>query len=149
MAVATDVEREKALRYDPTMLWIQPKLDAVNERAVYEPGTPGATPENIGKRIKPSPLIWPEGTPCKPVKRSAVDAREAVKSGAWELADDAVQILDDEAEVDVVQQAVLKRTAAKAAKLAGGTGKGRFGKGKLAAPVEATDDADAGDGGDE
>ena len=54
-----------------------------------------------------------EGSDGKPVLRETVDAREAVKSGAYELVDEAAQGFDDADKVDAVAQAAAARAAKK------------------------------------
>jgi hypothetical protein len=54
-----------------------------------------------------------EGSDGKPLLRETVDAREAVKSGAYELVDEAAQGFDDPDKVDAVSQAAAARAAKK------------------------------------
>ena len=54
-----------------------------------------------------------EGSDGKPILRETVDAREAVRSGAYELVEEAAQGFDDPEKVDAVSQAAAARAAKK------------------------------------
>lgn len=80
---------------------------------VHNPDGERAGPDGV--KIK----LWPNGVPegeSKPVLRTVVDAREAIKSGAYVAVDDSAQGFDTVEEVDVAARASLARRQAQAAR---------------------------------
>ena len=77
-------------------IWIVPDLEATR------------TDKVTGEKIK----LWPDGGEAKPILRTVVDAREAIKSGAYKAADDEAQAFDTVEEVDAALVASQARRAA-------------------------------------